>query len=297
MAELCVTLTKKSDLSKLMDAGATAFAVGTPEFADRQYNQYTMRDLSELSSLCHKRNVKLNVFVNRMFEEEELDDLFHHLQELKEIQVDGIYFSDMAVFFLAKKLNIEKLCIYDPETMMTNAKDAKKMIQLGCQRVVAAKEITLNEILVMSETCPQMEVMIHGHQCMSYSKRKLLSNYFHYIQKTVEIENREDLSLMESTRNEKMPIVESKYGTAIYSPYILASYSQIKMLADAKIAAFRIDGLFISEEELLDTVKNYQKILCNEKSSEEVLTYMKTKYPQQSYSDGYYYKKTNLVKE
>ncbi len=297
MAELCVTPTKESDLTKLKEAGATAFAVGTPEFTDRHYNQYTMSELSDLSLWCQQANIKLNVFVNRMFEEEELEDLVHHLLSLKMLQVDGIYFSDMAVFAIAEKLEMEERCIYDPETMMTNGMDANEMIRLGCGRVVVAKEITLDEILAMSASCPQLEVMIHGHACMSYSKRKLLSNYFRYIQKEIPVEDREDLSLMESTRNEKMPIVESKYGTSIYTPYVLSSYSQVKMMADAGVEAFRIDGQFLNEDELLDTVKNYHEILCNMKTADQALEEMKKKYRHQNYSDGYYYKKTNLTKE
>lgn len=297
MTELCVTLTKETDLEKLVEAGANAFAAGTAEFADRHYNQFSMADLADLSSWCHKRNIKLNVFVNRMFEEEELDALIQHLQALKRMKIDGIYFSDMAVFTLAKKLNMEEICIYDPETMMANSLDANKMIQLGCKRVVAAKEITLNEILKMSTSCPHVEVMIHGHQCMSYSKRKLLSNYFRYIQKEVPVENREDLFLMESTRNEKMPVIENKYGTSIYTPYVLESYLQVKKMAEAHVEAFRIDSQLLSEEELSNTVKNYHEILSDRKTAEEAMAEMRRKYPDQNYSDGYYYKKTNLTKE
>lgn len=297
MIELCVSVNQKSDLNQLVEAGATAFAMGIEDFSDRHYNKFTMNELIELRETCRHINVKLNVFVNRMFEEEELDKLKGHLMALKELNVDGIYFSDMGVFALAKELNIENKCIYDPETMVTNGKDANKMIQLGCQGVVAAKEITLEEILDMAKTCDCLEILIHGHQTMSYSKRKLLSNYFRYINQPKEVENKFDLFLMESTRDEKMPIVENQYGTSIFTPYVLMSYSQIKEMIDVGIHRFRIDGMFQSEEELVDAVKNYRSVILGTKSPESACEDMKQKYPHQNYSDGYYYKKTNLTKE
>jgi len=92
MIELCVSVNQKSDLNQLVEAGATAFAMGIEDFSDRHYNKFTMNELIELRETCRHINVKLNVFVNRMFEEEELDKLKGHLMALKELNVDGIYF-------------------------------------------------------------------------------------------------------------------------------------------------------------------------------------------------------------
>ena len=63
MIELCVSVTRESDLNQLVEAGATTFVISTSEFSDRHYNEYTKDELVKLSKWCHNSNIKLNVFV------------------------------------------------------------------------------------------------------------------------------------------------------------------------------------------------------------------------------------------
>ena len=53
--------------------------------------------------------------------------------------------------------------------------------QLGAQRVVTARELSLAEIKEIRAHIPddlEIETFIHGAMCISYSGRCLLSNYF-----------------------------------------------------------------------------------------------------------------------
>ena len=122
------------------------------------------------------------VLVNRFFVEEELEALREHLQRLKDLDVDGIYYGDEGVYQEAKALGIENRLIYNPDTLITNHSDVQYYLDEGISMVTISKEITLDEICAIAKKVQgECEVIIHGRLNMMHSKRNLLSNYFSFL--------------------------------------------------------------------------------------------------------------------
>lgn len=298
MIDFITTPFSLEDLKKLKDAGSTSVVIGTPFFSVRNVHDFSIEELPLLKEECDKLGLRMYVLVNRFFVEEELDSLREHLQRLKDLDVDGIYYGDEGVYQEAKVLGIENRLIYNPDTLITNHSDVQYYLDEGISMVTISKEITLDEICTIAKKVQgECEVIIHGRLNMMHSKRNLLSNYFSFLGKETDIRNKMDLYLMEEHRDEHMPIVEDETGTHVFTGFTLTSFDEIKDMVNAGIRHFRIDGIFHDVDYVIEALKLYQSVLHDEVKGREVFEAYKKKYEQDHVTHGFYYTKTSKVKE
>ena len=137
-------------------------------------------------------------------------------------------------------------------------------------------------------------MQVFGHLKMSYSKRQFMTNYFKYIGKEVDVLNKRSIRLVEEHRNYKLPIIEDKYGTRIYSDYVLLMYKEYLELRPLLKRAI-IDDTFIEKNELtLAALRDYKRVSdMNAEFLEENITAL---YNNVSFSNGYLSNKTSKVK-
>ncbi|MFR6361949.1 peptidase U32 family protein [Amedibacterium intestinale] len=298
MIDFITTPFSLEDLKKLKEAGSTSVVIGTPFFSVRNVHDFSVEELPLVKEECHKLGLRMYVLVNRFFVEEELEALREHLQRLKDLDVDGIYYGDEGVYQEAKALGIENRLIYNPDTLITNHSDVQYYLDEGISMVTISKEITLDEICAIAKKVQgECEVIIHGRLNMMHSKRNLLSNYFSFLGKEENIRNKMDLYLMEEHRDEHMPIVEDETGTHVFTGFTLSSFDEIKDMVHAGIRHFRIDGIFHDVDYVIEALKLYQSVLQDEVKGREVFEAYKKKYEKDHVTHGFYYTKTSKVKE
>ena len=121
-----------------------------------------------------------------------------------------------------------------------------------------------------------------------------MTNYFKYIGKEVDVLNKRSIRLVEEHRNYKLPIIEDKYGTRIYSDYVLLMYKEYLELRPLLKRAI-IDDTFIEKNELtLAALRDYKRVSdMNAEFLEENITAL---YNNVSFSNGYLSNKTSKVK-
>lgn len=272
-----------------------SIVVGIEHFSVGQDSAFSIIQLEKIVNKSKETNTKIYVLVNKMIFDNEIDLLTKTLQTLNDLEIDGIYFSDMAVFMVARSLDLHNLLVYAPGMTIVNSQDVKEYLSLGIQAVELANEITLEEKIEIAKNNPnQVGVVIAGYMLMSYSKRKALSNYFKEIDKDVSLKDNFNLRLKEATRTGLMPVYEDNEGTYIYSEYILDSFEFIKQLQTAKFKYFRIDGIFLCNEMIDDLYVAYSSILNGIDNNYSKL--IKEKYPQYIFDDIFYTTKTSEVK-
>ena len=289
--ELLVSLLDIKDLMIYKEYGVTGIVLADKQFSLASPVYFNKDEIKEIVALAFKENLSTYILVNKMMFDEDLNDLEKYLMFLKDINISGIYFADMAVLTLAKKLKMEKLLVFAPRAPLTNSYDGKVYLDEGIKAVELADEITLKERLMIGKLLPnQLSVLIHGHLIMSFSRRLLLTNYFSEIKKDQLIQDNYDLSLIEETRDRKMPIYENDNGTVIYQAEVTASFNELLLMLDGGINIFRIDAMFLSKDDLFLALKLYQKVLKREEINLNEVKFEK------ELSSGYYYIETNLVK-
>lgn len=291
--ELLVSLLDQSDLDIYQKSGVTGIILAEKQFSLASPKYFSKNEIKTITALASSKQLAIHLLVNRMMFDADLDALKDWLRFLKEIKVTGIYFADLAVLTLAQKLKMTELLIYAPGAPLVNSFDAKVFLETGIKAVELANEITLEEKLEIARILPkQLATVIHGHLIMSTSKRPLLSNYFSEIKKDYSVIDNYQLSLIEATRDRKMPIYENEHGTVIYQAEVLQSFQELNLLLDAGLEIFRIDAMFLSKSDLMLALKYYQKALSGIKIQ---LSEINSQF-EKELGHGYYYQASNLVK-
>lgn len=286
------------DIPQLKQAGADAVLISTSFFSARGAASFAIEQLSEIKQCCSALELEMLVQVNRFFMEEELSAVEEHLQLLKTLDVDGIYFGDEGVLYLAKGLGMEEKLIYAPDTLLTNHEDVNFYLQQRLHSVVLAKEITLEEIIRIAQRsdASRIEVIIHGYLPMMHSKRTLLSNYMKFMNKDYDPYEKRSLYIMEETREAHMPILEDAMGTHIFSGFIQCFFAEIKQLLKAGIGYVRIDGIFQDTAYIIEMLRLYHAILDGSLCVEEAITSYHAMYPSDVIDSGFLYTKTSKSK-
>lgn len=285
------------DITKLKEVNTAAIVVGMPFFSVRAVTHFNNEQLQEVRALTKVLNMEMYVLMNRFFVEEEIEALRTQLAFLKEVGVDGIYFTDMGVFEEARNLDMHSLLIYNPDTLLTNHNDVQTYLDLGIKMCTLAKEITLeNMVKIAKQTKGEKEVIVHGRLNMMHSKRTLLTNYMKFLDKDVHVKDVYTLYLKEENREECMPIVEDEHGTHVYTGFTLCTYEEVDDLINAGITNLRVESMFMDIDELCEVIKDYHEVIENPAGGRSMYQKYQTKYPQENVTKGFLYKKTGLLK-
>ncbi len=290
-----ITLT---DIAAMAKAGANALLFGCEPFSVRCAGCFPLSQLAEIKKTCMAYHVEMSVAVNRFFSETQLPQLQDFLVLLKELDVDGIYFSDEAVLAYGQALGITDKLIYQPDTLMTNHADVNFYLGEGIKRVVLAREITLEEILAIAKQCDptRLEIIIHGYSTAMYSRRQLLSNYMKFLGWDRSLQKQRDLMIEEATRQERMPIYEDENGTHIFSVAVQQSFQELECLSEAGIHTARIDGIFHSGKEICKVVELYDQFRRKKIDAETALSCYREYFPDEPSDCGFYYRPTSTTK-
>ncbi len=294
MGEIISTIFNIDDLYRLKEVKADGVIIADDYHGTRLAKAFSLADIKKISTICAELKLKLFIKMNRIYLDKELKKAEEYLNFLSELKITGIFYNDLAIYGLAKKLNLHNKLVYDPDTIVTNHFDVNYHLNKGIYGVILSKEITKEEMIdIAKNSLGRVGIIIHGYLNMSYSRRKLMENYFTFINKEVDIDNRRDLYIVEETREGKMPILEDDHGTAIFTDYVQESFDEIKELENAGVSLFLVDGIFLETDCIMEAIKGYRLILDGH-------TFDKNgyyeRYANLPLSTGYMEKATNLVK-
>lgn len=171
-----------------IDHGADAVYIGAAQFGARQTAGNSTDDIAELTRYAHQFGAAVYVTVNTIIYEKELAALEHLLKQLVEMGVDAILVQDMGVLEIYKKLKAEyvargyRMPALHASTQTDNrsADKVKWLKENGFERVVLARELSLEEITDIHKAHPdvELEAFVHGALCVSYSGACYASQYF-----------------------------------------------------------------------------------------------------------------------
>jgi len=166
-------------LKSAIDSGADAVYFGGSRFGARTNAVNLSNDeIIEAVEYAHLRFARLYVTVNTLVSDAELSDVYDFINFCYTAGVDGVIVQDLGVFNIIKT-HFPDLRVH-ASTQMTihNLAGAQTAYELGFDRVVLSRELSLEEIKHISANCPiELEVFVHGALCMSYSGQCLFSSF------------------------------------------------------------------------------------------------------------------------
>ena len=289
--ELLVTLRNRKLLEKVLPS-VDGVIVGN-SFSSCYH--LSNEDIRLINNYCKNNNKKVYIVMDNFISEDEKLNLYEYFDFIETLDVDGIYFHDLGVYDASITYGLTSKLIYDGKSVLCNSLDTAFMLKQGIDSVMISRELTFNEIKEIVNNNPNaVDVQIFGHLRMSYSKRKFLKNYFKEIHKDYDYLNKELLFLIEEKRDYKLPIVEDKNGTYIYTDYILEMFNELPSLKE-NLKRGIVDTLFIENENLICEVCRAYRRITSENSEFLKQSFMRS-YPE-NYSSGYLYQKTNITKD
>ena len=248
--ELLVPAGSLEVLKTAVRYGADAVYIGGEAFSLRaKAKNFTRDEMAEGIEYAHDHGVKVHVTANIYAHNYDIDSVSEYFRELKELCPDAILIADPGVFALERTICPEIPVHISTQANNTNYKTFEFWHDLGAERVVCARELSLDEIRELRGRIPSdmdIECFIHGAMCISYSGRCLLSSYM-----TGRSANRGECThpcrwkyaVSEEMRpGEYMPVDETERGTFIFNSKDLCMIEHIPELVDAGINSFKIEG-------------------------------------------------------
>ena len=165
-------------LKAVIHAGADAVYLGGSMFGARAYaNNFNEEELLEAIRFGHIHGRKIILAVNTLLKEYELGQLYDYLHPYYETGLDAVIVQDMGVMEFIKT-HFPNLPIHTSTQMtITNVDGARLLKEQGVERVVTAREMSLEEIQrIHDEVGVELESFIHGALCYCYSGQCLFSS-------------------------------------------------------------------------------------------------------------------------
>lgn len=247
--------------------GADAVYIAGKKYGLRAFaGNFTKEQMAEGIIFCHARQVKVYVTVNIFAHNDDFSGLEEYLRELVELGVDAIIASDLGIIRICRQAVPELPVHISTQANTTNWSAVQFWKDLGAERVVLARELTLPEIQEIKEKVDiELETFVHGAMCISYSGRCLLSNYM-----TERDSNqgqcvqacRWNYNLVEEKRpNEFYPIQEDERGTYVFNSQDLCLLSHLPELIKTGICSLKIEGRMKSAYYVATIIRAYRNMI------------------------------------
>ena len=161
--------------------GADAVYLAGAQFGMRAgAENFTPDGIRAAVQLAHAQGAAVHVTCNTLPRDDEMAQLPAYLELLDDAGVDAIIAADLGVITLAKRYAPDVALHVSTQFGVVNSAAAAALYDLGAQRVVLARELSLAEIAAIRAHTPpelELEAFVHGAMCVSFSGRCLLSNY------------------------------------------------------------------------------------------------------------------------
>ena len=175
-------LSPAGNLEKLKIAltyGADAVYGGVSHFSlrIRSGKEFDIDSFSEGIEYAHKLGKKVYVTINGFPFNSQISLLKEHIKLMASLKPDGFIVSTPGVIKLSKEIAPDINLHLSTQANVMNYLDAQVYYDMGVKRIIAAREISLRDVVKIKEKLPELEIeiFVHGSMCFAYSGRCLIS--------------------------------------------------------------------------------------------------------------------------
>ncbi len=221
---------------------------------------FEVDDLPEVMPSLHRRGVRGYVTLNTLVFPDELADLEHLVRRIAEAGVDAVIVQDLGLTRLIRAITPDLEVHASTQMSVTSAEGVRLAEELGCSRVILARELSLKEIgKIRTQTAVPVEVFVHGALCVAYSGQCLTS---------------EALGGRSANRGQcaqacRMPyeivcdgqLVDLEQTKYLLSPQDLAAHDLIPELIALGVTSLKIEGRLKSPEYVANITGHYRRAI------------------------------------
>lgn len=280
-AALPELLAPAGDFESLVAAvsgGADAVYVGGESFGARAYaKNFNIEELRRAVRYTHLHGVKLYVTVNTLIYDKEMKELSDYIAELWKMGVDALITADLGVIREIKRRTPGFAIHASTQMSVHNTYGADMASTLGCERVVVARELSLENIKIVTEKAKaEIEVFLHGALCVSHSGQCLMSS----------LVGGRSGNRGECAQPCRLPYNGGKY---ILSLRDLSLSNHIRELIDIGVSSLKIEGRMKSPEYVYTVTSIYRRLLDeNRNAGADEERILRDAFSRGGFTDGYF---------
>lgn len=270
--------------------GADAVYAGQPRYSLRaRNNEFSHDNLLIGINEAHQAGKLFFIASNLIAQNNKVNTYLDDLAPIIEAGPDALIMTDPGLIMMVRERWPEQEVHLSVQSSVMNYASVKFWQSMGIKRVILSRELSLKEIQVIRDKCPdvELEVFVHGALCMAYSGRCLLSGYFNhrdsnqgactnacrwqYELKEAEIDDFGNVHAVQekSYLFEQQPqrsgeghvIEEDEHGTYMFNSKDLRAIQHVEALTQMGIDCVKIEGRTKSDFYVARTAQLYRKAI------------------------------------
>ena len=270
--------------------GADAVYAGQPRYSlrVRENDFHNPEVMAEGIKEAHALGKRFYLASNIAAHNSKVATYLRDLEPVVAMGPDALIMSDPGLIMLVRERWPELPVHLSVQANAVNWATVKFWQQLGLERIILSRELSLEEVEEIRQRCPDvgLEVFVHGALCIAYSGRCLLSGYFNHrdanqgactnacrwqydVQPAVETAegNIEPLTqpvqliTQHDKPDEPMAIEEDEHGTYIMNSKDLRAVQHVERFVQMGVDSLKIEGRTKSHFYVARTVQVYRQAI------------------------------------
>ena len=270
--ELLLPAGNKEKLEYAIRYGADAVYLGVVDFSLRAMRKgvlITLDNLKDSIDLAHQLGKKAYLTLNIFAFNNDIHALEECMERISDSNPDALIVSDVGIMRIVRRYMPDTPLHISTQANSLNYEAVKFWQDYGATRVILGREVNIKDMAEMKSAVPNMEleVFVHGAQCVSFSGRCLISDYMTNGERKANQGNccqpcRWSYKLVEETRpGQYYEIEQNERGTHIMSTKDLCLVNHLPKLIDAGVDSLKVEGRTKSLYYVSAVAKTYREAI------------------------------------
>ena len=178
-AELLAPAGNLEKLKIALGYGADAVYGGTSTFSlrIRSGKEFDIESYNQGIEYAHSLGKKVYTTINSFPFNSQLKLYENHIAKMAELNPDALIVSSPGVIKMARRIAPNTPIHLSTQANVMNVLDAEVYYDMGVERIIVAREISLKDCEAIKKVIPklELEIFVHGSMCFAYSGRCLVS--------------------------------------------------------------------------------------------------------------------------
>ena len=262
--------------------GADAVYLGCDTFNARMgAHNFSADELQQAVVYCHVRGVKVHLTLNTLVSDREMARAADVVRTAALFGVDAFIVQDLGMVSLCQEIAPHIPIHASTQMSLHSLEGVQQARELGCSRVVLARELPRQEIAHICAKSPvEIEVFVHGALCMCYSGQCYLSSVI----------GRRSGNRGQCAQPCRLPYGYGRFEPDRY-PLSLRDNCLIERLADLKrmgVTSLKIEGRMKRPEYVAIVTKLYRAALNGRRITPADLAELEAVFSREGFTQGYY---------
>ena len=257
MTEIYIPLPSKEVMPLYLQQDFDGFLIGIKNFSSNFNYLYNVDELESVLKELKKENKKIFISLDRLYYNDEIEKVKELLIGIKDLDITGICYTDIGVLNILNDINYKKEIFWLSNHLGTNSKTINFLEKKDVSYALLSTEITADEIInIKKNTNIKIGAFLYGFLNMATSSRKLLSNYFAFIDK----KKKNNSYIMKDKNKDDKYIVVENTNTNFYTDEVLNGIKFLPSFIENKLDFIVLDDYMLDSNNFYNIIEAFSSL-------------------------------------